>query len=74
MQASKTREATIPGDLTSPRAKLVYLSLAAEGPATVDELHDRLDEPRISLLGVLDTLDDRGLVSARGDQRRWRPI
>jgi hypothetical protein len=50
-------------DLRSPRAKLVYLALTTWGPASLDELHERLDEPRLALLGVLDVLQDRGVVT-----------
>jgi DNA-binding IclR family transcriptional regulator len=49
-------------EIESPTAKLVYLSLAAQGRASVAELQDRLGEPRITLLGVLDTLVERGVV------------
>ena len=61
---------TLPADLDAPRTKLVYLGLHAVGEATVDELHDRLDEPRLSLYPVLSDLRERGLVVADGEQYR----
>ena len=54
---------TVPAAVESARAKLVYLALATGGPATVDDLATRLDETRLSLLSVLDTLESRGVVS-----------
>ncbi|AGN02067.1 hypothetical protein L593_10610 [Salinarchaeum sp. Harcht-Bsk1] len=49
-------------EIESPTAKLVYLSLAEQGRASVQELQDRLGEPRITLYGVLDSLVDCGVV------------
>ncbi|WP_232702317.1 helix-turn-helix domain-containing protein [Halobacterium wangiae] len=56
----------LPTEVESPRGKLVYLSLAGEG-ATVEELHARLDVPRITLYSILRTLQSRGLVHRDGD-------
>jgi len=68
VQTSKTRSRgrSLPGGLESPRAKLVYLALDRDGPATVDELHDRLGETRLALFAILDGLADRGLVTDAG--------
>jgi|AntRauTorcE11898_2_1112593.scaffolds.fasta_scaffold42139_1 sugar-specific transcriptional regulator TrmB len=49
-------------EIESPTAKLVYLSLAEQGRATVAELQDRLGEPRLTLYGVLDSLVENGVV------------
>jgi len=49
-------------EIESPTAKLVYLSLAEQGRASVTELQERLGEPRITLFGVLDSLVDCGVV------------
>lgn len=66
MRSSKTESATegpsVPADLESARAKLVYLALARGGPATVDDLAAWLDETRLALFGVLAAMEDRGLV------------
>lgn len=58
---------TIPDGIQSPRAKLVYLSLATTGPSTVDELAGALDMPKLALFSVLGTLSDRDLVATDGD-------
>jgi len=54
-------------EIESPTAKLVYLSLAEQGRATVAELQERLGEPRITLYGVLDSLVDCGVVEVDRD-------
>ena len=53
--------------IESPTAKLVYLSLAEQGRATVAELQERLGEPRITLYGVLDSLVETGVVEIDRD-------
>ncbi|PSQ59500.1 MarR family transcriptional regulator [Halobacteriales archaeon SW_7_71_33] len=67
-----TREAGVPGDIRSPQAKLVYHSLDVVGAATVDDLADRLNERKITLLEVLDSLAEHGHVERRG--RRFVPV
>jgi len=61
---------SVPADLDAPRTKLVYLTLHAADEATVDELHARLGEPRLSLYPVLSDLRERGLVVNDGDEYR----
>lgn len=57
-------------DIESPTAKLVYLSLAEQGRASVGELQERLGEPRITLYGVLESLVEREVVAVdRGGGR-----
>lgn len=58
----------VPGDIRSSQAKLVYHSLDAAGEATVDDLADRLNEKKITLLEVLNSLSERGHVERRGSQ------
>lgn len=53
---------SVPSDLESPRAKLVYLFLSTHGEATVSELQSGLDMKKISLYSILSTLCDRGLI------------
>lgn len=55
----------MPADVKSPRGKLVYLYLDTAGEATLDELEDGLDLPRLTLYGVLKTLRERGLVDEK---------
>jgi predicted transcriptional regulator len=64
MQMSKDAPVEATTVLRSPRAKLAYLYLVTHGPSTLDELHDRLGESRFALLGVLSSLEERGLVAA----------
>jgi DNA-binding transcriptional ArsR family regulator len=72
MQMSKDVAVEAATALQSPRAKLAYLYLADHGPATLDELHERLGESRLALLGVLSTLEERGLVAA--DDREFAAV
>lgn len=58
---TETRRA-LRSEIESPTAKLVYLSLAEHGRASVAELQDRLGEPRLTLYGVLDSLVETGIV------------
>ncbi|WP_435344275.1 MarR family transcriptional regulator [Haloarchaeobius sp. HRN-SO-5] len=57
----------LPERLSSPSAKLVYFYLDATGSATLDELQTTLRLQKISLLSVLRSLDDDGLVDRDGD-------
>ena len=52
----------VPDDVQSPRRKLVYFALAADGAATVDELQGVLTMTKLTLYSVLRTLTERGLV------------
>lgn len=58
----------LPTGVESPRGKLVYLYLDSEESATLAELHEELDVPRITLYSVLKTLRGRGLVREDGDR------
>jgi predicted transcriptional regulator len=51
--------------LSSETAKLVYLYLTERGEATADELATALDERLLTLLPVLRTLEQEGLVAKR---------
>lgn len=57
---------SLPDDIESPTAKLVYLALDAGGTATVDELRNALDLQKLVLFETLGTLESKGLVSADG--------
>ncbi len=56
----------LPAQLSSPRAKLVYLYLTATGGATIDDLQESLHEPLLSLFKILETLTRAGFVSQTG--------
>lgn len=59
---SGVRDGPLPEELESPRAKLVYLAISATGGATLAELQEALDVPKLTLLSVLDALTGRELV------------
>jgi len=67
MSIETTPHAPLPDELDSPRAKLVYLSLATTGGATLDELQVGLDLPKITLYTIIRTLRERGLVNQEGE-------
>jgi len=54
---------SLPQEIDSTCAKLVYLSLATAGGATVEELQSCLDVSSMTLFSVLSTLEERGLVA-----------
>lgn len=60
--SAQSNPAVVPEELSSPRAKLVYLYLAVADGATVVELQSALSMTKLSLFGVLRTLERRGLV------------
>ena len=57
---------TLPEDITSPRAKLVYLYLDVAEDATVEDLQSCLDMRKIDLLSVLNSLTSTGHVECDG--------
>ena len=59
---------TVPADIESPRAKLVYLYLSTHDGATVDELRANLGMKKIALYSILKTLRDRGVVDQHTDR------
>ncbi|MDS0474157.1 MarR family transcriptional regulator [Natrinema sp. 1APR25-10V2] len=61
-------DASIPTDLDSARAKLVYLYLAAGGSATAEELCDDLAVSKGTVLSITGTLRDRGYLERRDGQ------
>jgi len=63
-------DVAVPASVRSDRAKLVYLYLDRAGGATPDAVCGALSLPKLAVLDVLGTLDDRGLVERRGG--RWR--
>jgi predicted transcriptional regulator len=57
---------TLPEEITSPRAKLVYLYLDVTETATVEDLQACLDMKKIDLLSVLNSLTRAGYVVKDG--------
>ncbi|WP_226481800.1 helix-turn-helix domain-containing protein [Natrinema amylolyticum] len=58
-------DVSIPTDLDSARAKLVYLYLAASDGATADDLCDDLAVTKGTVLSITGTLRDRGHLEQR---------
>ncbi|ELZ34942.1 sugar-specific transcriptional regulator trmb [Halogeometricum pallidum JCM 14848] len=67
---SDSDSVTVPAELKSPRAKLVYLFLSVRGESSVTELQSGLEMKKISLYSILGTLCDRGFVHQ--DAERYR--
>ncbi|WP_235272138.1 helix-turn-helix domain-containing protein [Halanaeroarchaeum sulfurireducens] len=66
---------SLPGELQSPRGKLIYLYLVQSDGATLSDLKEHLDLGALTLYSVLKTLRERGLV--RKDDDRFvtaRPV
>lgn len=61
---------TLPPELQSPRAKLVYLYLRTNERATVGEMATSLGMKKISLYSILKTLRKREFVQQRGEEYR----
>lgn len=59
---------SLPGELQSPRGKLVYLYLLQTGGGTVADLRSGLDLDSLTLYSVLKTLRNRGLVQKESDR------
>ena len=59
---------TVPNEIDSPRAKLVYVYLTVTDGATTDELCDRLSITRLTLYPILESLSDREFVERRDDR------
>ena len=59
---------TVPGELNSPRAKLVYLYLSTHEGATIEELGERLEMKKITLYSILKTLRKQGFVEEKTDR------
>jgi len=53
---------TVPDELDSPQAKLVFHSLDAAGAGSVDDLATRLNVGKMTLLSVLKSLESADLV------------
>jgi len=64
VQRPTTRSRALPGELESPRAKLVYLYLRT-ATASLDDLQSDLELKKITLYSILRTLRERDLVEKR---------
>lgn len=59
----------VPESIESPQAKLVYVYLAQERNATVDDLADALDLRKLGLFDVIATLEADGHVESHDAER-----
>ncbi|MEY7847877.1 MarR family transcriptional regulator [Natrarchaeobius sp. A-rgal3] len=55
-------DVSVPSDVTTPRAKLVYYYLATNDGATADDLRTDLALNKGNTLSIIATLRERGLV------------
>ena len=66
-EPARTEALTLPPELQSPRAKLVYLYLTTNEDATVSEMGDSLGMKKMSLYSILKTLREQDMVAREGD-------
>lgn len=59
---------TIPEDIKSPRAKLVYLFIQQKSGATIDQICDTLNITKISTLPIVKTLVQKDHVYRENDK------
>ncbi|MFC6955144.1 TrmB family transcriptional regulator [Halorubellus litoreus] len=59
----------VPESIESPQAKLVYVYLAQERDASVDDLADALGLRKLGLFDVISTLEADGHVERHGAER-----
>lgn len=62
MMSTSEQLLTIPDELESSTAKLVYLALHATGEATVAELQRQLGLSKLTLFPILESLRSRDLI------------
>ncbi|MFB6132259.1 MAG: helix-turn-helix domain-containing protein [Halanaeroarchaeum sp.] len=58
----------LPGELESPRGKLIYLYLTQNDGSTISDLKQDLDLEALTLYPILNTLRERGLVRREDDR------
>lgn len=66
LQAIQRRRLAVPDSLESARAKLIYLYLRTCGNSTLEDLHEDLDIPILSLYSLLDELEGRDMITRQG--------
>lgn len=67
MMSTSEQLLTVPDELGSPTAKLVYLSLRVTGEATVTDLERQLGLSKLTLLPILESLRNRNFVERTED-------
>ena len=66
-QLATAGELAVPDELTSPQAKLVYLSVLVTDEAKATDLQQVLDLPKLTLFAVLESLVARGFIQRTGE-------
>lgn len=74
LSRNRTDRLQIPGELSTARSKLVYLTLALEGGGTAPELAARLRLGVSELYPILRVLREEGLVEREGEQFELREV
>ena len=59
-------------ELESAAAKLIYLYLDVHGQASLETISEELALPFITICGLVQTLEDRGLIERSSDSYRIR--
>lgn len=67
MMSTSEQRPAIPDELTSPQAKLVYLSLLVADEARATDLQRMLGLSKLTLFAVLESLSTKGLVQRTED-------
>lgn len=70
MDGVQQQRASIPSEISTPRAKLVYFALAVTNGSTVPELQEILSLRKLTLLSILDSLSKQSLVEYTGTEYR----
>lgn len=63
---------SLPEELESAEAKLVYLYIYLADEITIDELQEDLNISHMSLLTILDLLEEKGYVAC--DEAKYRCV
>lgn len=66
-QQAASDELTVPDELSSPQAKLVYLSVLVTEEAEATDLQQMLGLSKLTLFAVLESLAARDLIQRTGD-------
>ncbi|WP_222914292.1 helix-turn-helix domain-containing protein [Natrinema sp. SYSU A 869] len=65
--STSQQQTAIPDNITSPQAKLVYLSLLMTEDATVTDLQELLGLSKLTLFAVLESLATKDLIHQTED-------
>lgn len=70
MQGAVQQRGSIPEEIKTPRAKLVYFTLEVTEGASVPELQEICSLRKLTLLSILDSLSKQSLVEYTGSKYR----